>query len=118
MGEVIQLQGDQRKDMMEFLVDQKEGLELDPKGIKVLENHVHPLAKVSLIWGFFLADPWVLEVSHLASLCASRAVQADGTNRGGAELHLCRLCTIYRHFLGNNHHQRSCSKLGGTSPAC
>jgi translation initiation factor 1 len=35
MGEVIQLQGDQRKDVQEFLTDKKEGLELDPKTIKV-----------------------------------------------------------------------------------
>ena len=35
MGEVIQLQGDQRKDVQEFLVDKKEGLELDLKTIKV-----------------------------------------------------------------------------------
>ena len=35
MGEVIQLQGDQRKDVQEFLVDKKEGLELDAKLIKV-----------------------------------------------------------------------------------
>jgi translation initiation factor 1 (eIF-1/SUI1) len=34
MGEVIQLQGDQRKDVQEFLVD-KNGLELDAKTIKV-----------------------------------------------------------------------------------
>ncbi|KAI9888780.1 MAG: Eukaryotic translation initiation factor eIF-1 [Vezdaea aestivalis] len=34
MGEVIQLQGDQRKDVQEFLVD-KDGLELDAKTIKV-----------------------------------------------------------------------------------
>ncbi|KAI5295021.1 Eukaryotic translation initiation factor eIF-1, partial [Ascosphaera acerosa] len=34
MGEVIQLQGDQRKDVQEFLVD-KEGLGLDAKTIKV-----------------------------------------------------------------------------------
>nr|POE90143.1 eukaryotic translation initiation factor eif-1 [Quercus suber] len=34
MGEVIQLQGDQRKDVQEFLVDKKEGLELDAKTIK------------------------------------------------------------------------------------
>jgi translation initiation factor 1 len=34
MGEVIQLQGDQRKDVQGFLTD-KEGLELDPKTIKV-----------------------------------------------------------------------------------
>merc|ERR1712072_1187146 len=35
MGEAIQLQGDQRKDVQEFLVDKKEGLELDAKTIKV-----------------------------------------------------------------------------------
>ncbi|KAI0008253.1 eukaryotic translation initiation factor SUI1 [Xylariaceae sp. FL0662B] len=35
MGEVIQLQGDQRKVMQEFMVDKKVGLELDPKTIKV-----------------------------------------------------------------------------------
>jgi translation initiation factor SUI1 len=35
MGEVIQLQGDQRKDVKEFLVDKKEGLALDAKSIKV-----------------------------------------------------------------------------------
>ena len=34
MGEVIQLQGDQRKDVQEFLVA-KDGLELDMKTIKV-----------------------------------------------------------------------------------
>ena len=39
MGEVIQLQGDQRKDVQEFLVD-KDGLELDAKTIKVyLSRH-------------------------------------------------------------------------------
>ncbi|EOD47051.1 translation initiation factor 3 [Neofusicoccum parvum] len=35
MGEVIQLQGDQRKDVQDFLIDKKEGLELDAKTIKV-----------------------------------------------------------------------------------
>jgi translation initiation factor 1 len=35
MGEVIQLQGDQRKDVQDFLTDKKEGLALDTKGIKV-----------------------------------------------------------------------------------
>ena len=39
MGEVIQLQGDQRKDVQEFLVDKKEGLELDAKTIKVCLPH-------------------------------------------------------------------------------
>ena len=43
MGEVIQLQGDQRKDVQEFLTDKKEGLELDPKTIKV-----SPATKFSL----------------------------------------------------------------------
>ena len=36
MGEVIQLQGDQRKDVQDFLVNKKEGLELDAKTIKVV----------------------------------------------------------------------------------
>ncbi|RYP77791.1 hypothetical protein DL771_000888 [Monosporascus sp. 5C6A] len=35
MGEVIQLQGDQRKDVHDFLIDKVDGLELDPKTIKV-----------------------------------------------------------------------------------
>lgn len=35
MGEVIQLQGDQRKDVQDFLTDKKEGLGLDAKTIKV-----------------------------------------------------------------------------------
>lgn len=38
MGEVIQLQGDQRKDVQEFLTDKKEGLELDAKTIKVRKH--------------------------------------------------------------------------------
>ena len=41
MGEVIQLQGDQRKDVQEFLVDKKEGLELDAKTIKVCFLRTH-----------------------------------------------------------------------------
>ncbi|KAH7126741.1 translation initiation factor SUI1 [Dendryphion nanum] len=35
MGEVIQLQGDQRKDVQEFLIDKKDGLGLDGKNIQV-----------------------------------------------------------------------------------
>ncbi|KAH7085518.1 protein translation factor SUI1 [Paraphoma chrysanthemicola] len=35
MGEVIQLQGDQRKDVQDFLTDKKDGLGLDGKTIKV-----------------------------------------------------------------------------------
>ena len=44
MGEVIQLQGDQRKDVQEFLVDKKEGLELDAKTIKVFTNRCDDLS--------------------------------------------------------------------------
>ena len=43
MGEVIQLQGDQRKDVQEFLVDKKEGLALDIKTIKVRLPECEPL---------------------------------------------------------------------------
>jgi translation initiation factor 1 len=42
MGEVIQLQGDQRKDVQEFLVDKKEGLDLDAKTIKVVSRFPFP----------------------------------------------------------------------------
>ena len=35
MGEVIQLQGDQRQNMEKFLCDKTEGLEMDKKTIKV-----------------------------------------------------------------------------------
>ncbi|EHA49844.1 Eukaryotic translation initiation factor eIF-1 [Pyricularia oryzae] len=35
MGDVIQLQGDQRKAMHDFLIDKKQGLEMDPKTIKI-----------------------------------------------------------------------------------
>jgi len=35
MGEVIQLQGDQRKDVEKFLVDKDDGLDIDAKTIKV-----------------------------------------------------------------------------------
>ena len=35
MGEVIQLQGDQRKDVQEFLIDKKEGLGIEGHSIKV-----------------------------------------------------------------------------------
>jgi hypothetical protein len=38
MGEVVQLQGDQRKDVQDFLTDKKEGLGLDAKTIKVSQN--------------------------------------------------------------------------------
>jgi hypothetical protein len=59
MGEVIQLQGDQRKDVQEFLVDKKEGLELDAKTIKV--SHVFILAFDSLLTR--IQGPWFLAIT-------------------------------------------------------
>lgn len=47
MGEVIQLQGDQRKDVQEFLTDKKEGLELDAKTIKVCLSLFLVMSKVN-----------------------------------------------------------------------
>jgi hypothetical protein len=49
MGEVIQLQGDQRKDVQEFLVDKKEGLELDAKTIKVSHPDTETVLTCSLL---------------------------------------------------------------------
>lgn len=49
MGEVIQLQGDQRKDVQEFLVDKKEGLALDAKTIKVMQNTPAPIPTMFML---------------------------------------------------------------------
>jgi hypothetical protein len=57
MGEVIQLQGDQRKDVQEFLVDKKEGLELDAKTIKVCPSPSFVLVAMMLTF----PGPWVLK---------------------------------------------------------
>ena len=57
MGEVIQLQGDQRKDVQEFLVDKKEGLELDAKTIKVTSYN----AKTAQSRAYLSIGPWVLD---------------------------------------------------------
>ena len=63
MGEVIQLQGDQRKDVQEFLVDKKEGLELDAKTIKVLLLTCSIVSMVKLTGH---AGPWVLDPNDIA----------------------------------------------------
>lgn len=59
MGEVIQLQGDQRKDVQEFLVDKKEGLALDAKTIKVTSilGQFHPYLYLAYP---SLSGPWLL----------------------------------------------------------
>jgi hypothetical protein len=59
MGEVIQLQGDQRKDVQEFLTDKKEGLELDAKTIKV-----KPPSSVKTLLTFLPIGPWFLIPSN------------------------------------------------------
>lgn len=48
MGEVIQLQGDQRKDVQEFLVA-KDGLELDAKTIKVRTGETYSCLFAALL---------------------------------------------------------------------
>lgn len=58
MGEVIQLQGDQRKDVQEFLVDKKEGLELDAKTIKVF---LSSCVCVCIEFKLTFPGPWVLK---------------------------------------------------------
>ncbi len=61
MGEVIQLQGDQRKDVQEFLTDKKEGLELDAKTIKVRPLSSFPLHLAAN--NSFPLGPWLLNPS-------------------------------------------------------
>ena len=56
---MIQLQGDQRKDVQEFLVDKKEGLELDAKTIKVCPPFSYAHTGFALI---DLAGPWLLDL--------------------------------------------------------
>jgi len=60
MGEVIQLQGDQRKDVQEFLTD-KSGLELDAKTIKVCRTAERPISACA---NMSLAGPWFLNPSN------------------------------------------------------
>jgi hypothetical protein len=60
MGEVIQLQGDQRKDVQEFLTD-KSGLELDAKTIKVSTTIVRPISACANI---SFPGPWFLNPSN------------------------------------------------------
>ncbi|KAK4996836.1 Eukaryotic translation initiation factor eIF-1, partial [Elasticomyces elasticus] len=53
MGEVIQLQGDQRKDVQEFLIDKKEGLGLDAKTIKACQNRYsggESSTRIKMLW--------------------------------------------------------------------
>lgn len=75
MGEVIQLQGDQRKDVQEFLVDKKEGLELDAKTIKVL---IQTCSVMSIVKLTRRAGPWVLDSIN----SARDAIPLQRTDRG------------------------------------
>ena len=51
MGEVIQLQGDQRKDVQEFLTDKKEGLGLEAPTVKAVKNDYFSGAPLGQIFG-------------------------------------------------------------------
>lgn len=80
MGEVIQLQGDQRKNVQEFLTDEKEGLGLDTKTIKVCTVII-----ISAIFFFFFfsnSQFTRFTVSKPATLCPrQRASLGQGTGR-------------------------------------
>lgn len=73
MGEVIQLQGDQRKDVQEFLVDKKEGLELDAKTIKVCPLFYHAHTGSTLI---DLAGPWLLDLIQVPLNVSIRPIRS------------------------------------------
>lgn len=63
MGKVIQLQGDQRNDVYGFLVDKKEGLEMEPETIEVSDSVFAEPAQSLKRCFFGGAGPWVLDVS-------------------------------------------------------
>ncbi|MCJ1245834.1 Eukaryotic translation initiation factor eIF-1 [Trapelia coarctata] len=72
MGEVIQLQGDQRKDVQEFLVDKKEGLELDAKTIKNCQKHLGD-SKPLLDLPFSSPEARALSPEQLTQKCQTAA---------------------------------------------
>src|SRR5271155_4503887 len=72
MGEVIQLQGDQRKDVQEFLVD-KNGLELDAKTIKVSS----PSELLSIVHSYKYLGSRVLSTSPSAPPYPARTSKTD-----------------------------------------
>jgi hypothetical protein len=77
MGEVIQLQGDQRKDVQEFLTSE-DGLDLKSNTIKV------GLLLVCRVRARFEADnhagTWVLDISHAASVRTDRVQKLEQTH--------------------------------------
>lgn len=92
MGEVIQLQGDQRKDVQEFLVDKKEGLELDAKTIKVkLFPSKMYLTPTNVMGRSMASDPKDLSNTPLAFLMGSRDTPA-------LMHHSCFLYQLWEHY--------------------
>lgn len=77
MGEVIQLQGDQRKDVQEFLVA-KDGLELDAKTIKVRNK---PLLTCMILRLTDILGPWLLNASAGILCHPARSSRTDGSCR-------------------------------------
>ena len=84
MGEVIQLQGDQRKDVQEFLVDKKDGLELDAKTIKVL--HATPTSSLTQALLILISGPRILKPERHFRCIPSR--DAGGSCPGQSTSHV------------------------------
>lgn len=77
MGEVIQLQGDQRKDVQEFLVA-KDGLELDAKTIKVRRSPSFSFSNPRLT---VTPGPWLLNSSADVPRYSVRTCATDRSHR-------------------------------------
>ena len=92
MGEVIQLQGDQRKDVQEFLVD-KNGLELDAKTIKV--NCLTLSDRGESVLTKLCQGPWVLSILPFAVPYPARTSKTDSSHRRMESFVLRQLLTVF-----------------------
>lgn len=81
MGEVIQLQGDQRKDVQEFLID-KDGLQLDAKTIKVYITYLSLHIQLTHNIG-----PWFLDTTIGSSTSAPSTRLFDRSRLRNSLLH-------------------------------
>jgi hypothetical protein len=70
-GGVIQLQGDQRNVVKDFLVDKEKGLEIDPKTIKVSNSLGFPTCPAVLMLA--VTGPWLLIAKRHSPLSANLA---------------------------------------------
>jgi hypothetical protein len=88
---VIQLQGDQRKNVQEFLTDKKKGLDLKEDTVKVCIRRWH---KNDSGADSGVTGPWVLDESHAASVALSREQTNDPGRSTDFELHYQLLSPI------------------------